>query len=178
MLLELACQLSLQVGDIFIWTDCLRLFVVVYKLILLNDDMCLPAFFVTIVLIKPVMGIYMYTCIYIMLFTNILPEAICCCLETCNVCGGVDVVLHNYVYKLSWSLVLYNIIYYSLFINLLPEAICYCLQTCYVYGVLLTCAGGLRCLSCVCVSVMTFSATSFVSTLEYPGTYGYIIGVS
>ena len=38
-----------------------------------------------------------------MLFTNILPEAICCCLETC---GVVDVVLHNYVYKLSWPLLL------------------------------------------------------------------------
>ena len=36
-----------------------------------------------------------------MLFTNILPEAICCRLETCNV--YVD---HNYVYKLSWPLLL------------------------------------------------------------------------
>ena len=40
-----------------------------------------------------------------MLFTNILPEVICCCLETCNVyVVFVDVVLHNYVYKLSWPL--------------------------------------------------------------------------
>ena len=38
-----------------------------------------------------------------MLFTNILPEVICCCLETCNVCGVID---HNYVYKLSWPLLL------------------------------------------------------------------------
>ena len=43
-----------------------------------------------------------------MLFTNILPGAICCCLETCNqcLCGVVDVVMHNYVYKLSWPLLL------------------------------------------------------------------------
>ena len=37
-----------------------------------------------------------------MLFTNILPEAICCCLQTCNV-YGVWVTLY---YKVSWSLVL------------------------------------------------------------------------
>ena len=31
-----------------------------------------------------------------MLFTSMLPEAICCCLETFNsLCGVVDVVLHN-----------------------------------------------------------------------------------
>ena len=40
--------------------------------------------------------------VYNMLFTNILHEAICCCLETCN----VVVVLHNYVYKFSWPLLL------------------------------------------------------------------------
>ena len=42
--------------------------------------------------------------------TNILPVAICCCLDTCNV----------YVVVLTFCLIL----------NLLPEAICYCLQTC------------------------------------------------
>ena len=43
--------------------------------------MYIPAFIVTSVdIYKPVMGIFM-------LFTNLLPEAICCCLQTCNVYG-------------------------------------------------------------------------------------------
>ena len=35
-------------------------------------------------------------------FKEILPEAICCCLQTCN----VDVVLLECIYRLSLSLVL------------------------------------------------------------------------
>ena len=57
-------------------------------------DKCLVfAYMVTyirafIVTSAPVMGIFMP-------FTNLLPEAICCCLQTCNVYGTFgDIVLH------------------------------------------------------------------------------------
>ena len=59
-----------------------------------------------------------------MLFTNLLPEAICC-LQTCNVYG-------------TW------VTLYCLFTNVLPEAICCCLQTCYVDVMLLL-------MDCVCI---------------------------
>ena len=64
-------------------------------------------------------------------------------------CGVVDVVLHNYVNKLSWPLLTLGT--YRYIINLLPEAIRYHLQTCYVYGVLLTLP---------CTYIPTFMVTS------------------
>ena len=69
MELSYVCILSL------LWTYCLRLFVVVYKLNNVLYCMCLPASFVTSADKSQIF----------MLFTNILPEAICCCLETFNV---------------------------------------------------------------------------------------------
>ena len=55
--------------------------------------MYIPGFIVTSAdIIKPVMGMFM-------LFTNVLPEAICCCLQTCNVYGV-------WVTHISWSFVL------------------------------------------------------------------------
>ena len=65
-----------------------------------------------------------------------LPEAICCCLQTCN----VDVVLMYCIYILSLVLQLWVYLY------LLPEAICCCLQTCNVYGTWVT-------LYCICVQI-------------------------
>ena len=66
---------------------------------------------------------------YIYAITNILPVAICCCLDTCNVYVVLLTLFCIIVHKLSWSLVLV-IGTFSLIFNLLPEAICYCLQTC------------------------------------------------
>ena len=77
-----------------------------------------------------------------MLFTNLLPEAICCCLQTCNV-YGTWVTLYCICVQISWSLVLTSASY-SLFGNILPEAICCCLQTCYVDVMLLL-------MDCVCI---------------------------
>ena len=66
---------------------------------------------------------------YIYAITNILPVAICCCLDTCNVYVVLLTLFCIIVHKLSWSLVLTSGTF-SLILNLLPEAICYCLQTC------------------------------------------------
>ena len=71
---------------------------------------------------------------YIFAITNVLPVAICCCLDTCNVYVVLLTLFCIIVHKLSWSLVLTScqlvIGTFSLILNLLPEAICYCLQTC------------------------------------------------
>ena len=46
-----------------------------------------------------------------MLFTNILPEAICCCLETRNVYVVFLMLFCIIMYKLSWPLYTANIRY-------------------------------------------------------------------
>ena len=86
-------------------------------------------------------------------FLERLPEAICCCLQTCN----VDVVLLvMYCIYIPAFIVTSADIYkpvmgiFMLFTNLLPEAICCCLQTCNVYGTWVT-------LYCICVQ--TFVVT-------------------
>ena len=80
--------------------------------------MCLPAFFVPSADKSQLWAI-----------TNILPVAICCCLDTCNVYVVLLTLFCIIVHKLSWSLVLTSV-RFSLILNLLPEAICYCLETC------------------------------------------------
>ena len=79
-------------------------------------------------------------------FKERLPEAICCCLQTCN----VDVVL-----LVMYCMYLPGFIVTSADISqlwvylcyLLPEAICCCLQTCNVYGTWVT-------LYCICVQIL------------------------
>ena len=71
-----------------------------------------------------------------MLLTNILPEAICCCLQTCN----VDVVLLVMYPMYIPALIVSSADISQLWVYLcyiLPEATC-CLQTCNVYGAWVT----------------------------------------
>ena len=82
-------------------------------------------------------------------FKERLPEAICCCLQTCN----VDVVLVVMYYMCIPAFIVSSADISQLcvyFYNILPEAICCCLQTCNVYGVWVT-------LYCICVQ--TFVVT-------------------
>ena len=79
----------------------------------------------------PVLGIFIY-------FKDRLPEAICCCLQTCS----VNVVL----LVMCWMCIPVFIVtsadisqlYVMLFTNILPQASCCCLQTCNVYGAWVT----------------------------------------
>ena len=73
-------------------------------------------------------------------FKERLPEAICCCLQTCNVDVVLLVMYRMYIPALIvtsadisqlWVYLCYLVIY-------LPEAICCCLQTCNVYGAWMT----------------------------------------
>ena len=105
--------------------------------------MCLPAF---------VTGAQLWVYIF-MLFTNILPEAICCCLETFNVYVGLLTLFCICVQTFMVTCPNISYLYgtFSLFINLLPEALCCCLQTCNAYGVLVTLP---------CTNIPTFMATT------------------
>ena len=81
----------------------------------------------------PVIGIFIY-------FKDRLPEAICCCLQTCSVnvvllvmccmCIPVFIVTSADISQL-WVYLCYLLIYW-------PEASCCCLQTCNVYGAWVT----------------------------------------
>ena len=65
--------------------------------------MCLPAFFVPGADKSQLWVIYA--------ITNILPVAICCCLDTCNVYVVLLTLFCIIVHKLSWSLVLTSVSY-------------------------------------------------------------------
>ena len=68
-------------------------------------------------------------------FKERLPEAICCCLQTCN----VDVVLlvmycmHIPAFIVTSADISQLWVYLCYFTNLLPEAICCCLRTCNMF---------------------------------------------
>ena len=64
--------------------------------------MCLPAFFVPSADKSQLWVIYAITNI-------ILPVAICCCLDTCNVYVVLLTLFCIIVHKLSWSLVLTSV---------------------------------------------------------------------
>ena len=81
-------------------------------------------------------------------FKERLPEAICCCLQTCNVDVVLLVMYCIYIPAFIVTSAVMGI--FMLFTNLLPEAICCCLQTCNVYGTWVT-------LYCICVQ--TFVVT-------------------
>ena len=74
-------------------------------------------------------------------FKERLPEAICCCLQTCN----VDVVLLVMYCLYIPGFIVTSADISQLWVYLLPEAIC-CLQTCNVYGTWVT-------LYCICVQI-------------------------
>ena len=65
--------------------------------------MCLPAFFVPSADKSQLWVIYA--------ITNILPVAICCCLDKCNVYVVLLTLFCIIVHKLSWSLVLTSVSY-------------------------------------------------------------------
>ena len=76
-------------------------------------------------------------------FKERLPEAICCCLQTCNVDVVLLVMYCMYILALIvTSAASYGYIYA---IYCLHEAICCCLQTCNVYGTWVT-------LYCMCTN--------------------------
>ena len=98
----------------------------------------------------PVIGIFIH-------FKERLPEAICCCLQTCNVDVVLLVMYCMYIptfivtsadISLLWIYLCYLLI-------ILPEAICCCLQTCNIYGAWVT-------LYCICVQtfVVTYANIS------------------
>ena len=72
--------------------------------------------------------------------SDLLPEAICCCLQTCNVVEivgshGAHTHAKYYGYTHYYELV---IVKCNCNFNSLPEAICCCLQTCkFVYEIVL-----------------------------------------
>ena len=75
-------------------------------------------------------------------FKERLPEAICCCLQTCN----VDVVLLVYcMYMPAFIVTSADISKLLVYLCILPVAICCCLQTCNVYGTWMT-------LYCMCTN--------------------------
>ena len=84
-----------------------------------------------------------------MLFNNLLPEASCCCLQTCNVYGTWVTLYCICGKKFHGHLCLHQLVIgtFSLFRYILPEAICCCLQTCNVYGTWVT-------LYCICVQIL------------------------
>ena len=57
-------------------------------------------------------------------FTSLLPEAVCCCLQTCNRRFVMRVYIP--VYQVIFAEKLAQ----ECNINIVPEAICCCLQTC------------------------------------------------
>ena len=85
-------------------------------------------------------------------FKERLPEAICCCLQTCNV--DVVVLVMHCIYIPGFIVTSVDtkpvMGIFMLFTNILPESICCCLQTCNVYGTWVT-------LYCICVQ--TFVVT-------------------
>ena len=56
---------------------------------------------------------------------RVLPGAICCCLDTCNVYVVLLTLFCIIMHKLSWSLVLTSVVIgtFSLLLKVLPEAI-------------------------------------------------------
>ena len=62
-----------------------------------SSQSCLPPFY-TIPIFPLIWGIFIH-------FKERLPEAICCCLQTCNV-DAVLLVMYIYTYQLSLSLLL------------------------------------------------------------------------
>ena len=66
-------------------------------------------------------------------FKDRLPEAICCCLQTCS----VDVVLLVMCCMCIPVFIVTSAPVMGIFYNILPEASC-CLQTCNVYGAWVT----------------------------------------
>ena len=82
-------------------------------------------------------------------FKERLPEAICCCLQTCNVDVVLLVMYCMYIPAFivtSADISQLWVYIFMLFTNLLPEAICCCLQTCNVYGTWVS-------LYCICVQI-------------------------
>ena len=67
-------------------------------------------------------------------FKERLPEAICCCLQTCNVDVVLLVMYCMYIPAFIVTSAKPVMGIFMLFTDLLPEAICCCLQTCNVYG--------------------------------------------
>ena len=78
-------------------------------------------------------------------FKERLPEAICCCLQTCNV--DVVLLIMYCMYIPGFIVTSADISQLCVYLcySLLPEAIC-CLQTCNVYGMWVT-------LYCICVQI-------------------------
>ena len=69
-------------------------------------------------------------------FKERLPEAICCCLQTCNVDVVLLVMYRMYIPALIVTSADIKPVMgiFMLLTHILPEAICCCLQTCNVYG--------------------------------------------
>ena len=86
-------------------------------------------------------------------FKERLPEAICCCLQTCN----VDVVLLVMYCMYIPGFIITSSDISQLWVYLcylLPEAICCCLQTCNVFGTWVT-------LYCICVQILVLTSASY-----------------
>ena len=60
----------------------------------------------------------------------LLPEAICCCLQTCKCGFDIRVVLCTSIHTKSHSQECKHNQVMAININLLPEAVCCCLHTC------------------------------------------------
>ena len=88
---------------------------------------CMPTFIAQ----SPVIGIFIH-------FKDRLPEAICCCLQTCSV--NVVLLVMCCMCILAFIVTSPELCIYLCYNTniILPEAICCCLQTCNVYVVLLT----------------------------------------
>ena len=97
MLVELSYVCILSLLQLLIWISYLDILPQALQTYTVNDVllvmycMCLPAFFVTSADKSQIF----------MLFTNILPEAICCCLETFNVYVVLFTLFCIIVHKLS-----------------------------------------------------------------------------
>ena len=108
MSLELSYVCILSLLQLLIWISYLDILpkanFVTYTINDVLYCMCLLAFFVT-------SADKSHLCVIFMLFTNILPEAICCCLETFNVNVVLFTLFCIIVHKLSWSLVLTSVSY-------------------------------------------------------------------
>ena len=99
----------------------------------------MPTFIATIAIMgQAVIGIFIH-------FKDRLPEAICCCLQTCS----VNIVLLVMCCMCIPTFIVTSADISQLWVYLcyiLPEASCCCLQTCNVYGARVT-------LYCICVQM-------------------------
>ena len=100
---------------------------------------------------------YMYVCQLSLLqlliwagyrhFKERLPEAICCCLQTCNVDVVLLVMYCMYIPAfIVTSADVSQLWVYLCYLHLLPEAICCCIQACNIYVMLLSYFHGHLCL--------------------------------